>query len=143
MSARAAAVIAASLVACGRPETTPSTSPDGTMVLAPSYYDGTLVRLTVRRRADKAVLAVLDTGESARMKWVAGWTPSGEVLFYGADMGTLLAGRIVDAGWVDVGYTAERCAQLATLFARKYDESGARCRVGEPGAGNNQTRITR
>ena len=103
-------------------------SPDGRFTLQPSIHEKSLVRLTVVRSSDGAVVDTLDTRESDAMKWVAGWAGDDTVVFWGSDSGSLRARRVVGDTWEDATVGVGECRRLDELFADKYRERRTLCR---------------
>jgi hypothetical protein len=114
-------------IACSS-QFSPQKSSDGRFTLQPSIYENSLVRLTVVRSSDGAVVDTLDTNESDAMKWVAGWAGDDTVVFWGSDSGSLRARRVVGDKWEDATVGVGECRRLDELFADKYRERRTLCR---------------
>lgn len=126
----AGAAVALVAVACGRGrDNLAAVSPDGVWLLRSERYEGTLVRLVISRSADPTAPTPIDTRDTDAMKWVAGWSRDGVVLYYGSDTGTQLARRWDGAAWSPVAFTADLCGQLDRLFAKKYGGGATACRA--------------
>lgn len=120
-------------VACGPArDNVTAASPDGVWRLRSQRHEGTLVRLVISRPANPTEPTLIDTRDTDAMKWVAGWSREGYVLFYGSDTGATIARRWDGATWSPVAFTADLCGQLASLFAKKYGRGeGPHCIAGD------------
>jgi hypothetical protein len=98
----------------------PQRSPDGHYTLTPSFYEGTLVRVTVTDTKTGTLIDVASTRDSDAMKWVTGWVDNTSYLFWGSDTGTHWVRRMDGSSVAEVPLAGAACARFDQLYRAKY-----------------------
>lgn len=119
--AAAAALIAMTMVSCApRDELEHQRSRDGRYTLTPSFYEGTLVRLTVKETKTGRVIDVASSRDTDAMKWVTGWVDNTSYLFWGSDTGTAWVRQIGGSSVTEAPLAGAACARFEELYRAKY-----------------------